>query len=99
VNSYKVLLHGQNVLVELEGHPKKLGFFTTRVVEANDREEAERYAFNLIVKDDKLRDLMRNSADDPPIFSIDDLEEIIIDFDGAKDTGFSFYVDTPPAAE
>jgi hypothetical protein len=95
VNKYKVLVHGQNVLVALEGEPQKVGFFTTRIVEANDPEEAELYAFNLIAADDKLRDLTRNSADDPPTFSIEDLQEVGIGFDYPKNIGFSFYVESP----
>jgi hypothetical protein len=44
MKKFKVKLHGKNFFLNLDGEPKKLGFYTTRFVKAANPEEAEKIA-------------------------------------------------------
>lgn len=90
---YKIFLNGQNLLTEVEGSLQYLGFYTTRTVEAGTEAEAESLALALIRRDKKLLQIMRNDADDPPTFSIEEIVEIV-DESEARNTGFPFYLET-----
>jgi hypothetical protein len=93
VARYRVFLSGQNLLAEVEGSLQYLGFYTTRTVEAGTEAEAESLALELIRRDKKLLQMMRNEADDPPTFSIEEIVEIV-DESEAHNTGFAFYLET-----
>lgn len=90
---YRVFLSGQNLLAEVEGSLQYLGFYTTRIVAASTEAEAESLALDLIRRDKKLLQMMRNEADDPPTFAIEEIVEIA-DESEARNTGFAFYPDT-----
>jgi hypothetical protein len=88
---FRVLLNGQNLSIELEGKVQKVGFYTTRFVEADTQEEAEASAIDLIRADARLLTIMLNAIDDTPVFLIDEISELIDDLNQVCDTGFSFY--------
>lgn len=90
---YRILLHGQNLLAELEGSLQYVGFYTTRIVEAGTEAEAESLAITVIRQDKKLLQMMRNEADDPPTFSVEEIVEFV-DESEARNTGFVFYLET-----
>jgi hypothetical protein len=90
---YKILLNGQNLLAEVEGCLQYLGFYTTRTVEASTEAEAESLALDLIRRDKKLVQMMRNEADDPPTFLIEEIVEIVEESE-VRNTGFAFYLET-----
>ena len=90
---YKVLLNGQNLLAEVEGSLQYLGFYTTRTVEAGTETEAKSLAIALIRQDNKLLQMMRNEADDPPTFAVEEIVELV-DESETHNTGFSFYRET-----
>jgi hypothetical protein len=91
--SFTVTINGRNFLTEIGGLPKKLGFFTTRDVEAVDQQQAVAIAMQLMRGSDKLRALVRNPASDPPQMFVE--EVVAIDrVDPSKPVpGFSFYDD------
>jgi hypothetical protein len=91
---YKVFLSGQNLLTEVEGSLQYLGFYTTRSVEAATEAEAESLTLDLIRRDEKLLQMMRNEPDDPPTFLIEEIVEIVDEAE-ARNTGFAFYLETP----
>ncbi len=62
---YRVLLRGENLLIEMDGDPQLLGFYTNRNVRAADEDDAEMAAVALIRADSDLLDAMIDS-DDPP---------------------------------
>jgi hypothetical protein len=41
VVTYRVFLRGANFLMDVDGKPTRIGFFTTRFVQANNRDGAE----------------------------------------------------------
>jgi len=56
---FQVLLQGDNFFVEFDGKEERLGFVTTRWVKANDEEQAELKAVELIKNDVHIQNLLR----------------------------------------
>lgn len=73
---YRVLIHGRNFLLSLDGKVRKTGFYTTRFVEAQDAERAEVAAIELIKSDPKLLDIVLNKREDGPVMNVEEIEEI-----------------------
>ncbi len=89
---YKVLVRGDNFLLNLDGKNQKLGFYTTRFVEAQNEEDAEERAIVLLRDDSKLRSGVLNEQSDSPVMFAEEIVELK-SFDGLKTpgTGFTFY--------
>jgi hypothetical protein len=73
---YRVLINGENFHLTMSGETKKMGFFTTRHVEAVDPEEAERLAVELIKSDPNLLEIMMYGGDDVPVLCAEEIEEV-----------------------
>lgn len=93
---YKVEINGANFLIDMEGRPAKHGFFTIRFVEAPDAAVAENDAVQMIRDTQRLRDLVRNAPDDPPVLDMIGITEME-SFDGIEtpDLGFVWYEERP----
>jgi len=91
MNHYRVFLKGQNFLLNVNGTPKRLGFFTTRFVQADNREETELLAVDLIRNDTWLRDSILNERSDPPRIFAQEIS--VLDASDVPDVqgGFSFF--------
>jgi ribosomal protein S27AE len=93
MKKYRVMLEGRNFLLDIEGSVKKYGFFTTRYVEAEDFQQAEMKAMQLIREDQVLKTATKNESSKPMIYleSITELES----FEGLHlpGTGYSFFPD------
>ncbi len=76
MKKYMVMLDGRNFEIEIDGKVQKLGFFTTRWVEAINPKEAELKAVELIKTDESLVKSVRNSKDSPPMIYLSELSEI-----------------------
>lgn len=87
-------MNGENFLLNSDGQLQKLGFYVTRIVEAQNPEEAELAAVDLVREDSRLKGNVLNERDDPPMLYADEIEEIEIS-DGAENvnTGFSWFTD------
>ncbi len=87
---YKVLLQGENFLLDMDGNKQKYGFFTTRWVQAGHPSEAEALALQELHNDKKLKGMAYNAADDPPVLRVDEWEEV----DALQPaTGLALYLD------
>ena len=74
---YRVLLNGENFLLNMEGKESYMGFYTTRFVTAASPEEAEQSAVNDIKTDDKIKGTILNSTEhETPMIYMDEIEEI-----------------------
>ena len=73
---YKVEINGANFLIDMEGRTAKHGFFTIRYVEAPDGAAAENAAVQMIRDTQRLRDLVRNAPDDPPVMDVTSVIEL-----------------------
>lgn len=82
---------GENFLATIDEKKAKYGFFTYRVVEAEDPNAAEKDAMKLLREDEKLRGITENTPDDPPTMRVDETYEIDKreDFDDAA--GFIWF--------
>jgi hypothetical protein len=91
---YKVMLRGENFKVAVDGSVSRLGFFTTRFVEAETPDGAEHFAVGLVRQDPFLQRAVRNAPSDPPMIYLDSLSEIA-SFDGHRvpGTGYSWFPD------
>ena len=92
MQKYRVIVHGQNLLTEVDGVRQRLGFYTNVFVEAFTSADAESRAIELVREDAHLRDVALNAADDLLRLSADEVQEIE-SFDGVRlpRTGLSLY--------
>ena len=92
MKKYILLLNGQNFWLNLDGEPKRIGFFTTRFIQAKSEEEAENLGVQMIREDKELFLRLLNDNLDPPMIFVDEIEEIE-PFNGIEhpDLGYAFY--------
>ncbi len=76
MKKYRILIHGTNFALKDADTRKitKLGFYTTRWVEARDAGSAEDIAIKLIRKE--LNSLVFNDRSDPPVMYIEKIYEL-----------------------
>jgi hypothetical protein len=91
MNHYRVLLKGQNFLLKINGEPERLGFFTTRFVQANNRDGAELLAIDLIRSDTWLRNSVLNERSDPPRIFAEEIDVVEASEVSEVGSGFSFF--------
>ena len=98
MKKFRVLVRGENFLLESEGAVKRFGFYTTRFVEALDKDEAERRAVESLRQEDRLRGGVLNDQSDPPMLFAEEIDEIS-SFEAIEDRspGLAFYEDQPTA--
>jgi hypothetical protein len=98
VNQYRVLLRGQNFLLNYEGKVQRLGFYTTRFVEADNEAAAEEKALARLRDDPTLRAAVLNEQSDPPMMFIEEISQLD-SFDGLNlpGVGLSFYAESEPS--
>jgi hypothetical protein len=96
MSKYQVEINGTNFLIDMESRTANYGFFTTRFVEAADSAAAEHAAVQMIRETQRLRDLVRNARDDPPVIDVTSVTELA-SFDGIEhqEPGFVWYEERP----
>ena len=87
---WKVFLNGKNFWLLVDGAPRRLGFYTTRFVEAADERAAELAAVQLLRDDPKLKEVL-NERSDPPIIVAEEIAEIFAPDQGLSNLGYAFY--------
>ena len=92
MNEYNVLIHGTNVLLEFEGNFYKGGFYTGRIVEAQDPQSAERLAIQNIWETSDLIQTALNSEEDPLKMEAEEIKEVFEPEEIAL--GLAFYIET-----
>jgi hypothetical protein len=92
MKKFRVFVRGENFLINLDGVEQKLGFYTTRYVEAQNEEAAEYVVMDMLRGDRKLAKGVLNDKSDPPMMYAEEVEEID-SFEGfpLPGTGFAFY--------
>ena len=90
---FKVKLHGENFLLNLDGELEKYGFHATKFVKAENPQEAEKIAIILIHQNPNLRDAVLNEAVDRPTVNTEEIKEVnFLKFFAKKSSaGFTFY--------
>lgn len=92
MKKFRVFIRGENFLINLDGVEQKLGFYTTRYVEAHDEEAAEYLVMDMLRDDPKLAKGVLNDKADSPMMYAEEVEELA-SFEGRPfpGTGFAFY--------
>jgi len=90
---FKVKLHGENFLLNLDGEFKKFGFYATRFVKAETPQQAEKIAVILTHQNPNLRNSVLNEQTDRPAISLEEIKEVgFFKFLAKKSTtDFTFY--------
>ena len=90
---FKVKLHGENFLLNLDGELKKYGFYATRFVKAENPQAAEKNAIILTHQNPNLRNSVLNENSDRPEINLEEIKEVsFLKFFAEKSTtGFTFY--------
>ena len=76
MNKYRVLILGENFLLNLGEGPRRMGFYTTRYVEARSEADAEHAAVGLVRDDEDLPAVMLNEPDDSPMLYVEKIERV-----------------------
>lgn len=89
---FRVRLNGQNFLLSVDGQPRRMGFYKTYFLQADDAEAAELMACDFVRGDDQLRPRVLNEPGDRPLIlptAIDEIES----FEGltSLEQGYVFY--------
>ena len=91
MTTYLVCLHGQNFLRNSDEGPKRMQFYSTRLVEAENPRLAEILALKLIHNDTRLQNGILNKESDPPFICLKSVNEVsAIGYD-AQNRAHSFY--------
>ena len=98
MKKFRVFLSGRNFWWDFAGEgPKRMGWFTTRWVEAADREEAAKVAVEALRSEPKMVErfgILRNDPADPPVIVADEIEEVpSFDEADARQPGLAMYDD------
>jgi len=91
---YRVIIHGRNFRLNVEGKWEKFGFFTPRFADAPDALLAGHTALEDFRQSQKFRDLIGRtlySDDDAPVLCGEDIEEVVPGTEAAKATGLALY--------
>jgi hypothetical protein len=84
------MLNGQNFCLRVEGEVCRMGFYTTRFVQADNEREAELAAVNLIGDDPQLQ-VVINDGSDPPTIYTDEIAEVAAPDPECPNGGYTFY--------
>ena len=87
---WRVVLEGRNFWLELDGEPKRLGFVTTRFVDAPDSGSAELSAVQMIREDPKFGHLLNERSDSPTI-CVEEVTEVSSGETNRPNAGYTFY--------
>lgn len=74
---YEVIVDGSNFLMADESnHVQKLGFFATRIIEAENENIAVKNAFNMIQNDSSILNKIRNLPENTPSLEVESIKII-----------------------
>ena len=92
MKKFSVFIHGKNFLLRLDQEIERLGFYTTRYVEAEDSALAEFMAVELIQNDKDLNQNVTNTPENPPMLYAEEILELESFGDvNPPGGGYSFY--------
>jgi hypothetical protein len=72
--SYEVELNGQNFWLEVDGAPKRMGFYVLRYAEASTPQDAVQAAIKSIRSHESLANVLNDRSDPPKIYAEDIIE-------------------------
>ena len=63
---FRMLMHGRNFLIEIDGKPRKCEFFQNIYIESSSPKQAELLSTTRLLNDRELKALTLNKKGDPP---------------------------------
>lgn len=97
MTNYEVELNGQNYWLEVDGVPRRMGFYTLRYVEAVSPEDAARAAIRTLRSHESLANLLNEPSDSPKIYAEDVIELAEAPDLAEVDLSLCFYLDDDDA--
>jgi hypothetical protein len=92
---YRVFLEGGNFWLQMDAAPQRMGFYTTRFVEAASLDESGKAAIGLVRSTQRLKPL--NHPDDPPQILVREIKEVDEADVPSVASWFVFFTDEPEA--
>jgi hypothetical protein len=71
---FAVMLRGENFVIQVDGVPERMGFYTTRFVHARNEEEAETRAVQMVRESKSLRSAGIKSSSFTPMIYLESIE-------------------------
>jgi len=72
--TYEVELNGRNFWLEVDGVPRRMGFYALRYVAASTPEDAVQAAVKAIRRHESLANVLNERSDPPKVFAEDIIE-------------------------
>ena len=73
---FRVLVGGEHVKMDVANERRYMGFFVTRFVNAATPDLARATVIAAVRADPRLDGLILNDYDDPPLFFVDEIDEV-----------------------
>lgn len=95
MKKYRLLINGQNFLIDKDGKPRKHGFYQNVFIESDNPKQAELMVISKTWHDKELMDMTLNKKKDPPRIRLDTFWELDeADYVGNHiKTGRTFYLE------
>jgi len=94
MKKYRLLIHGRNFLIDVDGKPKKQGFYQNVFIYAVHPKQAELLVTTKIWHDKDLKKLILNKKKDPPKIFLETFWELdTVDFPGQIESDRTFYIE------
>lgn len=90
---YEVELNGQNFWLEVDGVPRRMGFYALRYVDAKSPQEASQAAVRAIRSHESLANVLNERSDSPKVYAEDIIEVSEEPQADEVELGLSFYPD------
>jgi hypothetical protein len=76
MKKYRLLMHGQNFLIQQDGKTASYGFYHNIFVEAENLQQAQLMVTSKIWHDKKLKEITLNTENNPPRISLETYWEL-----------------------
>lgn len=87
-------MHGRNFLMDVDGKPRKQGFYQNVFIQADSPKQAELLVTTKTWHNKELKKLTLNKKKDPPKIFLETFWELDdVDFPGQSETDRTFYVE------
>jgi len=91
MKKYKVMLNGQNFVIDLGEGQAKYGFYTTQYADANTKSEAEDIVIASIKNRKDIKENVKNENSDPPMLYAEEIVEVAAVENYEQEIGLSWF--------
>lgn len=91
MKKYKVMLNGQNFVIDLGEGQARYGFYTTQYTNANTKAEAEDIVIASIKNRSDIKENIKNENNDPPMLYAEEIVEVDAVEEDEQEIGLSWF--------